>query len=119
MHKGSDFAPSPVVGEDTISNTHGLNGNVSSVGKDEGSCGETREAARDDVHESVKAFPREGLEIIPDRSRVQESRFHLCNQIRAGERFDFAKSDCAQASHHSGEGDIDSPVARTEGDVVD
>jgi hypothetical protein len=37
----------------------------------------TRVASRDDVHQAVKLFPREGLEISPDRSWVQESRFHL------------------------------------------
>jgi hypothetical protein len=73
----------------------------------------TRVAAREDVHQSVKLSPREGLEISPDRSRVQESRFHLCDQVRAGEGFDLAISDRSHSvAQDSGESEIDSPVSR-------
>ena len=62
-------------------------------------CGAERLArvtAREDVHAITKLCPWEGFKIRPDRCRVQESRFHLCNQVRAGEGFDLANSDCAQ-----------------------
>jgi hypothetical protein len=35
-----------------------------------------REPAREDVHQSRKLFPREGLEIAPDRSRIKLPTFH-------------------------------------------
>jgi hypothetical protein len=36
----------------------------------------TRVAPREDVHQSRKLFPREGLEIAPDRSRIKLPAFH-------------------------------------------
>jgi hypothetical protein len=36
----------------------------------------TRVAAREDVHQSRKLFPREGLEVAPDRSRIKLPAFH-------------------------------------------
>ena len=51
-----------------------------------------REAPTEDVHATAKLFPREGFKIRPDRCRVQGALFHLCNQIRAGEGFDFTKN---------------------------
>jgi len=43
------------------------------------SCGAERLArvtAREDVHSVSKAFPREGLEIRPDRSRIKRPAVH-------------------------------------------
>ncbi len=68
-------------------------------------------AAREDVHFSVKSEPRERLNIRPDRCCVQESRFHFSDQVRAGERFDLAKSDCAQMWDCSFKSEINASVA--------
>lgn len=68
------------------------------------SCGTewlTREASREDVHKAAKAAPWEGSQIRPYRCCVQESRFHLRDQIRTGEGFDLTSSDRAQASDNA------------------
>ena len=76
-----------------------------------------RVAATKDVHASVKSGPRERLNIRPDRCCVQESRFHFSDQVRAGERFDLAKSDCAQMWDCSFKSEINASVASAEADV--
>jgi hypothetical protein len=83
------------------------------------SCAEwlARVAAREDVHAAVKLCPWEGFKIRPDRSWVQESRFHFRDQVRAGEGFDLTKSDCAQAWDCSFKSEINASVAGTKGDV--
>jgi len=87
--------------ENHVSNHDLLDGDEPSVGTDDGSGPEARVAAREDVHQSVKLFEWEAAQIRPDRSCVQESRFHFRDQVRAGEGFDLTKSDCAQASDSS------------------
>ena len=79
--------------------------------------GLARVAARQDVHFSVKAGPREGLNIRPDRCCVQASRFHFCDQVRAGERFDLTKSDCSQIRDCSFKSEINASVSSAEADV--
>jgi hypothetical protein len=70
-------------------------------------------APSEDVHAVTKLCPWEGLKIRPDRSWVQESRFHFCDQVRAGETFDLTKSDCAQASDNSVESQFNASVSGT------
>jgi len=79
--------------------------------------GLARVPATKDVHLSVKAGPREGLNIRPDRCWVQASRFHFCDQVRARKRFDLAKSDCSQTRDCSFESEINASVPGTEADV--
>ncbi len=79
--------------------------------------GLARVAARQDVHFSVKLGPREGLNIRPDRCWVQASRFHFCDQVRAGERFDFTKSDRSQTWDCSFKSEINASVPSAEADV--
>jgi hypothetical protein len=79
--------------------------------------GLARVAARQDVHLSVKLGPREGFKIRPDRCWVQASRFHFCDQVRAGKRFDLAKSDCSQIRDCSFESEINASVPSTKADV--
>jgi hypothetical protein len=78
-----------------------------------GAEGLTGIASREDVHLSVKAGVWEGFNIRPDRCRVQVSRFHLCDQVRAGEGFDLAKSDCSQARDCSFESEINASISGT------
>jgi len=68
-------------------------------------------ATREDVHAATKLGPWEGFKIRPDRCRVQESRFHFSEQIRAGEGFDLTKSDCAQAWDCSLKSEINAAVS--------
>ena len=82
-----------------------------------GAEGLARVASREDVHFAAKLLPREGLNIRPDRCRVQESRFHFSDQVRAGERLDLAKSDCAQMWDCSFKSEINASVASAEADV--
>jgi hypothetical protein len=82
-----------------------------------GAEGLARVAARQDVHFAVKLGPREGLNIRPDRCWVQASRFHFCDQVRAGERFDLAKSDCSQIWDCSLESEINAAVPGAEANV--
>ena len=78
-----------------------------------------REAATEDVHATAKLSPRESFKIRPDRCRVQGALFHLCNQIRAGEGFDFTKSDCPQIWDCSLKPDINASVSGAKTDVCD
>ena len=50
-------------------------------------------ATSEDVHSVTKCSPWEGFKIRPNRCWLQESRFHFCDQVRAGEGFDLTKSD--------------------------
>ena len=74
-------------------------------------------ATSEDVHAVTKICPWEGLKIRPDRSAVQESRFHFCDQVRAGEGFDLTKSDRAQISDNSVESKLNAAVSGTKADV--
>lgn len=78
-----------------------------------------REAAREEVHESVKAAERVGSQISPDRCCVHESRVHFCDQVRTGEGFDLTKSDRAQASDSAAKPEVDASVTGAKADVVD
>ena len=82
-----------------------------------GAEGLTRVATTEDDHASVKAGPREGFNIRPDRCCIQASRFHFSDQVRAGERFDLAKSDCSQMWDCSFKSEINASVASAEADV--
>ena len=75
-------------------------------------------APREDVHQSVKLSEWEALDIRPNRSWVQESRFHFRDQVRTGEGFDLTNSDCAQASDSSAESDINSTVPGAQADMI-
>jgi hypothetical protein len=77
----------------------------------------TRIPAREDVHLSSKAFPREGFKIRPDRCWVQDSRFHFRDQIRAGKGFDLTKSDCAEIWDCSFKSEINASVSGAKADV--
>lgn len=76
-HDGGNPAPPSEMSESHVSNDDLLDGDESSVGTDDGSCPETRVTSREDVHQSAKFSEREGFKIRPNRSRVQESRFHF------------------------------------------
>jgi hypothetical protein len=67
-----------------------------------------------DAHFAAKRESREGFKIRPDRCRVQESRFHFCDQIRGCEGFDLTKSDDAQIWDCSTKSEMDACVACTE-----
>jgi hypothetical protein len=77
----------------------------------------TRIPARENVHLSSKAVPREGFKIRPDRCWVQESRFHFRDQIRAGKGFDLTKSDCAEIWDCSFKSEINASVPGAKADV--
>jgi hypothetical protein len=71
-------------------------------------------ACHKEVHFTVKGSSREGFKIRPDRCAVQESRFHFCDQVRAGEGFDLTKSDDTQIWDCSLESEMDASVACAE-----
>lgn len=75
------------------------------------------ESSRKEVHEAVKRCEWEALNIRPKRSRVQVARFHLCDQIDAGERLSLAVSDCAQARESSLDSETKSLVSGTKGEM--
>jgi hypothetical protein len=68
-------------------------------------------AAREDVHQSRKLFPREGLEVAPDRSRIKLPAFHSRKKVFAGEGFDLRISDCAQVWDNSTESEVNASVS--------
>jgi len=82
-----------------------------------GAEGLARVASREDVHFAAKLLPREGLNIRPDRCRIQASRFHFSDQVRAGERFDLANSDCSQIWDCSLESEINAAVPGAKANV--
>jgi hypothetical protein len=63
------------------------------------------------VHAVSKGFAWEGFNIRPERCRVQESRFHFCNQVRAGEGFDLTISDDAQIRDCSSKSEMNPAVS--------
>jgi hypothetical protein len=71
----------------------GIVGSLSLTCRAEGLAGIT---GHKDVHSVAKLLAWEGFNIRPDRCCVQESRFHFCDQVRAGESFDLTISDDAQ-----------------------
>jgi hypothetical protein len=73
----------------------------------------------EDVHAATKLCPREGFKIRPDRCWVHESRFHFCDQVRAGEGFDLTKSDCAQSWEHSFESKFNAAISGTKSKMSD
>jgi hypothetical protein len=73
-----------------------------------------RIARSEDVHASVKAACWEGSQVRPDRRCIQEIRFHLLNQVRAGEGFDLHIYDRANASKNPGHGEVKTCVAGGE-----
>ena len=77
------------------------------------------EAPREDVHQSVKLSEVEALDIRPNRSWVQESRFHFRDQVRDGESFDLTVSDCAQTSDNSAESETNSTVPGAQLKMID
>jgi hypothetical protein len=74
-------------------------------------------APSEDVHAVTKLCPWEGFKIRPDRCCVHESRFHFCDQVRAGEGFDLTKSDRAQISDNSVESQLNTAVSGTKSEV--
>lgn len=79
-------------------------------------CGErlARIPRHKEVHLVTKGSAREGFKIRPDRCAVQESRFHLCDQVRDGEGFDLTKSDKAQTWDCSAESEMYARVSCTK-----
>ena len=73
--------------------------------------------SRQDVHAARKLGVWEGLKIRPYRCRLHKSRFHFCNQVRAGKGFDLTKSDCSQIWDDSFKSEINPSVAGTKADV--
>ena len=86
-----------------------------SSGNGEGLAGES---AREDVHQSTKRFAIEGFNICPDRRRIQFSRFHLRNQVRASEGFDHHISECSAAWENSFESKPDAFVSWAKAEVI-
>jgi hypothetical protein len=73
--------------------------------------------ASEETHSVTKRFPREGFKIRPDRCWVHESRFHFCNQVRNGKRFDLTKSDCSQIWDDSFKSKLNASISSTQADV--
>jgi hypothetical protein len=77
----------------------------------------TWEAAREDVHLSVKVFEWEGAHIRPYRCEVQSSCFHLRDQISHGECVDLTVSDCAKLRDCCFKSEINASVPGTKAEV--
>jgi len=75
--------------------------------------------AREDVHASRKRWPREGLEIAPDWSRIKRPAFHSREKKLDREGFDLCISDCAQIWDNASQSKVNSSVSTTEADMSD
>jgi hypothetical protein len=73
----------------------------------------------DAVYLSAKEASREGFNVRPDRSRVQESLFSFCNQVRGGVGFDLHRSDDANAWQSSCESEVQASVSGAKRDNSD
>lgn len=78
-----------------------------------------RVARSEEVHASTKVCVREGLNVREDRCRIQGTRFHLCDQVRAGESFPLHVSDCSQMKPQSLESQFNPSVSGAETEHVD
>jgi hypothetical protein len=56
-----------------------------------------RVSRNEDVHQSVKRFVWEGFKIAPNRCCIQESRFHLTDEIGLGEPLKLTICDGSQS----------------------
>lgn len=74
-------------------------------------------ASSEEAYATAKLFPREGFKIRPNRSVVQESRFHFRNQVCDGKSFDLAVSDGAQIWDNSAKSEINAPVSSAEANM--
>lgn len=85
----------------------------------------TREPSRQDIHQSVKTGEREGPQIRPYRSDIQEgglafpnASFHLRNQVGDGKGFDLRSSDCEETSDNVTKSEANAFIAGAEADVM-
>jgi hypothetical protein len=76
-------------------------------------CGKwlTRITGHKEAHSVAKFVAWEGFNIRPERCCVHESRFHFCDQVRAGEGFDLTISDDAQIWDCSFESEMNAAVS--------
>tara|TARA_B100001121_G_C18656801_1_gene606821 strand:+ start:898 stop:1362 length:465 start_codon:yes stop_codon:yes gene_type:complete len=76
-------------------------------------CGKwlTRIAASEDINSVSKAVHWQGFKIRPYRCGIQLTRFHLCNQVRNGEGFDFHMSDDSMFKSGKLKSSFDSTIA--------
>ena len=75
-----------------------------------------REASSEDIHQSTKGFTIEGVDVIPDRSRVQEALFHMRNKDGGAIEFPLHEADSpVSVSEGKLETALDSGDPRTEG----
>jgi hypothetical protein len=79
--------------------------------------GLTREPSREDVHASTKLVVREGFNVRVDRRRIQETFFHLCNQVRRTECFPLHVSDFTQSWEKFSESKPNAFVSATKAEV--
>ncbi len=70
-----------------------------------------REARSENVHESAKRLAWKALNIRPDRSWIQLSRFHFCDQVCHRVGFDLRSSDEAQARDDSPQSEMNAAVS--------
>jgi len=70
-----------------------------------------------DVYPLTKWTAIEGLNIRPDRSDIQLTRFNLCDQVRASEGFYLHVADRSKSRDNSFDSQFESSVSRTQTDT--
>lgn len=76
-----------------------------------------RVASADDRNLATILFPREGLEISPERSRLKLPLRHSRKKDFGRAGFDLRISDCAQAWESSSESEVETSVAGAKRDM--
>lgn len=86
-------------------------------------AGEAVRLARDAANEAVNAATPcaavEGSGIAPDRSVIQETRSHRCDQVRDGEGLPLHQTDAASAWKRQSDAEIEAASAGAEGEHVE
>ncbi len=74
-------------------------------------------SCREEAHFSVKSSEWEGFNIRVHRARIQDTVFHLLNQVVCAKGFDLHMSDGSKIRKDSFESQSDSVITATGGDI--
>lgn len=78
-----------------------------------------RDAANEAVNAATPCAAVEGSGIAPDRSVIQETRSHRCDQVRDGEGFPLHQTDAASAWYRQSDAEIEASASGAEGEHVE
>ena len=78
-----------------------------------------RDAANEAVNEATPRAAVEGSGIAPDRSVIQETRSHRCDQVRDGEGFPLQQTDTASAWQRQSDAEVKTSASCADGEHME